>query len=109
MGYNVYYSVPDAFEAGVGYTFDVVETVEQKEAILASDYVFVDDKETFYYLNCSLYSAEDKLINTSRDIRTNLERNRLTNVRGEFLTRDIDDGEIGIDPGVDEEIIVPIG
>ena len=41
MGYNVYYSVPDAFEAGVGYTFDVVETVEQKEAILASDYVFV--------------------------------------------------------------------
>ena len=109
MGYNVYYSVPDAFEAGVGYTFDVVETVEQKEAILASDYVFVDDKETFYYLNFSVYSAEDKLINTSRDIRINLERNRLTIVRGEFLTRDIDDGEIGIDPGFDEEIVVPIG
>lgn len=109
MGYNVYYSVPDAFETNVGYTFDVVETVEQQEAIIASDYVFVDDKETFYYLDMSVYSAEDKLINTSREIRINLEKNRLTIVRGEFLTRDIDDGEIGIDPGFDEEIVVPIG
>lgn len=109
MGYNVYYSVPDAFEAGVGYDYNVVETVEGKEAIVASDYVFVDEKETFYYLSFSVKSAEGKLINTTRDIKVNLERNRLTIVRGEFLTRDIDDGEIGIDPGFDEEIVVPIG
>lgn len=109
MGYNVYYGVPDAFEAGVGYSFDVVETVEQKEAIVASDYVFVDDKDTFYYLSFSIKSADGKLINTSKDIKINLERNRLTIVRGEFLTRNIDDGEIGIDPGFGEEIVVPIG
>lgn len=109
MGYNVYYGVPDAFESGVGYKFDVVETVEQQEAIIASDYVFVDDKDTFYYLNFSVMTPDGKLINTSKDIKINLERNRLTIVRGEFLTRDIDDGEIGIDPGFGEEIVVPIG
>lgn len=109
MGYNVYYGVPDAFEAGVGYSFDVVETVEQEEAIVASDFVFVDTKDTFYYLNFSIKTPEGKLINTTRDLKVNLQKNRLTIVRGEFLTRDIDDGEIGIDPGFDEEIVVPIG
>lgn len=110
MGYNVYYGVPDDFRANVSFLHDVVETVEGEEAIVASDYVFVDDKETFYYLSFSIDNAENKLISTVKDIKINLERNRLTIIKGEFLTRDIDNGEIGIDPGFDgEEIIVPIG
>ena len=51
MGYNVYYGVPDDFRANVSFAHEVVETVEGEEAIVASDYVFVDDKDTFYYLN----------------------------------------------------------
>lgn len=110
MGYNVYYGVPDDFRANVSFTHDVVETVEGEKAIVASDYVFVDEKDTFYYLSFSINNAEEKLITTVKDIKINLERNRLTIVKGEFLTRDIDDGEIGIDPGFDgEEIVVPIG
>ena len=110
MGYNVYYGVPDDFRANVSFAHEVVETVEGEEAIVASDYVFVDNKDTFYYLNFSINNAEDALISTVRDLKINLQRNRLTIIRGEFLTRDIDDGEIGIDPGFDgEEIVVPIG
>ena len=110
MGYNVYYGVPDDFRANVSFDHDVVETVEGEEAIIASDYVFVDNKDTFYYLSLSINNAENNLISTVKDIKINLQKNRLTIIKGEFLTKDIDDGEIGIDPGFDgEEIVIPIG
>ncbi len=109
MGYNVYYGVPDDFKANVSYDYQVVETVEGEEAIIASDYVFIDDKDTFYYLNFSVKTADGKTITTVKDLKVNLQRNRLTIIRGDFLTRNIDDGEIGIDPGFDDEIVVPIG
>lgn len=77
----------------------MVETVEgEGRHSVASDYVFVDDKDTFYYLNFSINNAEDALISTVRDLKINLQRNRLTIIRGEFLTRDIDDGELASIP-----------
>lgn len=109
MGYNVYYGVPENMKSNVSYVYDIVETVEGEEAVIASDMVFVDDNETFYYLNFSIYTEEGKLITTSKEIKINLERNRMTIVEGNFLTRDVDDGEIGIDPGFEDEIVVPIG
>lgn len=109
MGFNVYYQVPDAFTAGIGYKFNVVEQAEGKEAVLASDFVFVDNKETFYYIGFNVNTPEGTLINQTKELKVKLNRNKMTIIKGAFLTKDIDDGSIGIDPGFDDEIIVPIG
>ncbi|KAA6300091.1 MAG: hypothetical protein EZS26_003765, partial [Candidatus Ordinivivax streblomastigis] len=50
MGYNSYLYAPDNFRPGIAYSYDITETAPEKEALLASDYVFVKD-ETFYTVN----------------------------------------------------------
>ena len=109
MGFNVYYQVPDAFTAGVDYKFNVVEQADGTEAILASDFVFVDSKETFYYVSFNVNTPDGTLINQTKELKVKLNRNKMTIIKDEFLTKEIDDGNIGIDPGFDDEIIVPIG
>lgn len=109
MGYNVYYSVPDNFVTGVEYQYDPYLSSEPEEMVIASDFVFVNDKDTFYYLNMTVYDRNGDPVSTAKDIKINLERNRMTIVKGAFLTKDVDNGQVGIDPGFDDEIIVPIG
>lgn len=106
-GYNVQHGVPDNFKAGFKYTFDIVETVPQSEAIVASDMVFIENTAT-YDVGFEIRSAEDKHINSVSPLRISLTRNKISVLRGEFLTKNVGNGDIGVDDGFDEEIVVPI-
>jgi hypothetical protein len=104
-GYNAFLHAPDDFTTGINYVYDIVDIVPQQQAIIAMDMVFVED-DTFYSVDFEIFSADDEHINTTRGLNINLKRNKLTIIRGEFLTKDIDDGSVGIDDGFDDEIII---
>ncbi|MDR2058468.1 MAG: hypothetical protein LBP83_09375 [Dysgonamonadaceae bacterium] len=106
-GYNAYLQAPDNFKTGIHYTYDIVDLIPEKEAILASDYVFVED-DTFYTVDFEIFSAENKHINTITGLKINLERNKMTILRSEFLTRDLNEGSVGINDSFSDEIIIPI-
>jgi hypothetical protein len=105
LGYNEFLQVPDNFKTGINYTFNITELTPQKEALVASDIVFVGD-DTFYSVDFEMLSAEDEHINTIQGLHINLKRNKLTIIRGEFLTKNINDGSVGIDDDFGDEIII---
>ncbi|KAA6343831.1 hypothetical protein EZS27_008496 [termite gut metagenome] len=107
MGYNAYLYAPDNFRAGIAYSYDITETAPEKEALLASDYVFVKD-DTFYTIDFEILSSEKQHINTVNGLRINLKRNQVTTIRDEFLTKDLNDGKVGVDDRFTDEIIIRI-
>lgn len=108
LGYNVFYGAPDAFSPGIGYSFDVYAAEGIGEAVIASDMVFIDDEETFYYLDMDIISESGTTINSVDGLCINLSRNRMTVIKGQFITKEFENGGVGIDPGFDDEIVVPI-
>ncbi|KAA6300646.1 MAG: hypothetical protein EZS26_003207 [Candidatus Ordinivivax streblomastigis] len=107
MGYNAYLYAPGNFLSGIAYSYDITETAPEKEALLASDYVFVKD-DTFYTVDFEILSTENEHINTVSGLEINLKRNRVTIIRDEFLTKDLNDGKVGVDDRFAEEIIIRI-
>ena len=108
MGYNAFLNTPENFLAGINYKYDVTDVVPGKEAIVASDYVFVGN-DVFYQINFEMLTSDDTHINTVNNLRIDLKRNHITIIRGEFLTRDLNNnGGIGIDDGFTDEIVVHI-
>ena len=107
MGYNVFDYAPDNFRTGINYSYPITDVVPGKEAIIASDYVFVENN-VFYMIDFEILTSENKHINTVRNLRINLKRNHITVIRGEFLTKDVDNTGIGIDDRFSDEIIVEI-
>ncbi len=108
MGYNAYLFAPDNFKSGIHYTHDIIEVIPEKEAIIASDFVFVEN-DTFYFVDFEIISAEGKRINTVSGLKINLQRNKLTILKSEFLTKDLNpDGKIGVDDSFTDEIIIHI-
>ncbi|MDR2449314.1 MAG: hypothetical protein LBD52_05065 [Prevotellaceae bacterium] len=110
MGYNAYRSIPDNFDAsGVHYDYEIAETeVEDTEAVIASDFVFVNGNDAFYFVDFGIYTPAPTgaLINSHSHIRVNLHRNRLTVIRGDFLTSGTGSDGVGIDFRFGEEIVI---
>jgi hypothetical protein len=108
MGYNTYRAAPDNFDAsGVHYDYDIAETgADDTEAVIASDFVFVNGNDTFYFIDFGVYTPAATPINTHSHIRVNLRRNRVTVIRGEFLTAGTGSGGVGIDFNFGEEIVI---
>ena len=107
MGYNTYQSVPDHFDLGVGYNYEIAEETQAQdtEAIIASDFVFVNGNDTFYFVDFDIHTPAGELIKTRSNIKVNLHRNRRTVIRGEFLTAGSGSGGVGVDFDFGEEII----
>jgi hypothetical protein len=110
MGYNVYWSVPSesGFDnSGVHYDYPVPETTEyDTEVELAADFVFVKDAGDFYDADFGIYTPAGTLIGQHNG-KITLQRNRVTVIRGNFLTTG-GAGGAGINFEFDEEIIIPI-
>ena len=109
MGYNTYRSTPDNFDAsGIGYDYEIAETgADDTEAFIASDFVFVNGNDAFYFVDFGVYTPAGALINTPYShIRVNLHRNRVTIIKGEFLTSGTGSGGVGIDFNFGEEIVI---
>jgi hypothetical protein len=109
MGYNVYPSVPGNFDnSDVHYAYNVPETGDgDTEVELAADFVFVNGSETYYFVDFDIRTPAGVRINRHSGVRINLQRNRMTVIRGEFLiTGDSGGGDAGIDFEFDDEIVV---
>jgi hypothetical protein len=107
MGYNVYPSVPDNFDTDVQYTYNVPETGDgDTEVELAADFVFVNGSEIFYFVDFEIRTPAGARIRRHSGVRVNLQRNRMTVIRGAFLTGGNSSGGAGVDFDFDEEIVV---
>jgi hypothetical protein len=109
MGYNVYRATPGNFDAsGIRYDYEIAETgADDTEAVIASDFVFVNGNDAFYFVDFSIYTPAGERINTPYShIRVNLHRNRRTVIRGEFLTSGTGSDGVGIDFNFGEEIVI---
>ncbi len=107
LGYNVQFGVPGQYAANVGYKFDITDVAPKREAILASDFVFVSE-DTYFNVDFEVKNAQNEHINTIENLKINLKKNSMTVIRGEFLTKDLNNGGIGVDDEFEEEIIVKI-
>lgn len=76
--------------------------LSDKEAHLASDYIFVNGSESAVKVNLTIRDGEGNLLNEIGDIDVPIVRGKLTTIRDEFLTRDYAPG-IGINPGSTEK------
>jgi hypothetical protein len=107
MGYNAYRSVPGHFCTGVHYSCPVPETTpSDTEVELAADFVPVNSTGDFYHTSFDIRTPAGELLVRHTGIRINLQRNRLTVLRGAFLTTGSGTGGTGVDFNFDEEIIV---
>ena len=95
-------------KARTGMSFGCNMTpLTDKEAHLASDYIFVNGSESAVKVDLTIRDSEGNLLNRIEGIDVPIVRGKLTTVRDEFLTRDYAPG-IGIDPGFDGEIDIVI-
>jgi hypothetical protein len=109
MGYNTYPSVPllKDDDTGVHYAYDVPATDgAEAEVVLATDFVFVNGGETYYFVDFEILTPAGVRINRHSNQRVNLQRNRMTVIKGPFLTHGSSGGGTGIDFNFDEEEVI---
>lgn len=114
-GYHVKVSyqqfLPSAFSLHSGRPVDSVTGVnystnmqvrEDGTVLLGFDYVFANESSTKIVVALDFFDGDWNLINSADDITIPLTRNSNTSVRGEMLTRGIEEGVV-IDPFFDGE------
>lgn len=107
-GYNVDTQTPNRFVATRTMETVPSEPYGDGTVQLAYDYVLASDaKEDNVLVDIFLYK-DDTEINHYQNITVPLMRNMETVVKGPFLTKKIGSGDIGIDDGFDDEIVVVI-
>lgn len=79
--------------------------LNDNEASLGFDYVFVNHNQTTVSLQVAIYDKENNLISLSDAIDVPIKRSNHTVITGSFLTMDAD-GDVGIDPGYDGDFNV---
>ena len=105
-GFNAYTNKPNDARTGMSFGCNMTPLTD-KEAHLASDYIFVNGSESAVKVDLTIRDSEGTLLNRIEGIDVPIVRGKLTTVRDEFLTRDYAPG-IGIDPGFDGEIDIVI-
>ena len=117
-GYNVEEQKPNYFEPT--RTFTSTAHVDDDGMLeLCCDYVFVNGKQTNVKINFAFYRGDvtftdsgeavgNKISNWS-GIVVPLKRNMETIVEGRMLTTSFGTGGVGIDPGFENEIVIPWG
>ena len=106
-GYNVSTGLLNDSQGGYGYDFKV-KTIGNEAAIVAFDYVLTGPTPTSVNVGLVLYGEDGAVLNTVSSINVPLTRNKITVVKGEYLTREYGGG-VGIDSDFDGEfnIIIP--
>lgn len=106
-GYNAATGLLNDSQGGYGFDFDV-KTIGDEAAIVAFDYVLTGPSPTSVNVGLTLYDEAGVVLNSVSSINVPLTRNKITVVRGEYLTREYGGG-VGIDSDFDGEfnIIIP--
>jgi hypothetical protein len=112
MGYNAYRAVPGNFDDGVGVHYAYACGVpypngDKEEMELAADFVFTNGGATSRLVDFEVFTPDGTRISRHSGIRVNLQRNRMTVIRGKFLTSGVPGGGgAGIDFDFDDDEIV---
>lgn len=97
--YSVFSNEPVDSSTGVAFA-SYLERIDETEASLGFDYVFVNGKETATTLRIALYDKDGELLSLTDPIRVPLKRSRHTVIRGSFLMQKASGG-VSIDPAYD--------
>lgn len=94
-------------DSATGVTFEgAISQISETEAQLTFDYVMVNGHESSIPVSLEVYDG-DMMIARTGTINVPIVRNRITNVRGKFLTS-LATGGIGINPDFDGEFNIEI-
>jgi len=96
----------DEFRTDVHHANSVNE-IEENTATLSSNYVFICNENTTVIADLEIRNSSGQLLATVRGVTIPISRNRLTIVKGEFLTAGVNGGAV-IFPEFDGEFNVPI-
>ena len=94
--YNTFLDRPVNSKTGVSYDAEIT-ALNEKEALLGFDYVLVNGHESSVPVAMEIYDKKGELIGRTNPIDVPTMRNRLTVVRGKFLTSSASGG-VGINP-----------
>lgn len=106
-GYNASTGLLNDSQGGYGYDFKVV-TIGEELAIVAFDYVLTGASSTSVNVGMTLYDEDGTVLNSVSSLNIPLTRNKITVLKGEYLTK-VYGGGVGIDSDFDGEfnVIVP--
>lgn len=99
--FNLHTSKPTDSKAGVRFSSGF-KRLNDNEAELGFDYVFVNGKETVVSVFVEVYDPAGKLLSRSTSIDVPVVRSKLTTVKAEFLTME-SGGGVSLDPDYDGE------
>ncbi len=109
VGYNVETATLNDFMESRDMDMAPVTVADDGSLLLAYDYVLTDDgREDHVLIDVFVYDSDGHEINHYQNVDVPLYRNRETVLRGPFLTQSVGSGDIGIDDGFDNEIVVVI-
>lgn len=95
--YNMFTDKPS--DSWTGMSFDSRMGLDEEDnMLLGFDYVLVNGNETQMNINIEIYDSDGTLLSITRAVEVPIVRNKLTIVRGEFLTADASGG-VAINPG----------
>lgn len=117
-GFNVEEQKPNYFEET--RTYMTKARVDEDGVLeLCYDYIFVNGKQTNVKINFNFYNGDVAITNKGEiigeeishwsNIIVPLKRNMETVIEGRMLTTSFGTGGIGIDPGFEDEIVIPVG
>lgn len=105
--YNMHIDRP--VDASTGVLFESgLNVLNEEEASLGFDYVFVDDRESVVTVQIGVYDNEDRQLALTNPIDVPLRRNHHTIVRGSFLLQEVSGGLV-INPEFEgnHNVIIP--
>jgi hypothetical protein len=105
--YNMYTDKPVDSATGVSFESEI-SPLDEKEASLGFDYVFVNGKESAVSVQVGIYNKKNELLAMSNPFNVPLKRNHNTVIKGSFLMEEASGG-ITINPDFDGEhnIVIP--
>ena len=104
--YNMMEGKPCDSATGVKFS-SAISAIDNHDARLGFDYVFVNGEESSVMVTVALYDEEGTQLSISRQIEVPIKRSMLTTVRGSFLMQNTGGG-VAIDPGFENEFNIYI-
>lgn len=102
--FNIFDNKPCDSKTGVLFE-SKIRSINEHEARLGFDYVFVNGKESSVMVTVGLFDEEGTQLSMSRQIEVPIKRSMLTTIKGGFLMQNTGGG-VAIDPGFEDEFNV---
>lgn len=107
VGFNAITQKPNAAEIGESFT-SILSGGNDEYIGLGTDYIFVNGGESHVVLDLTIINSDGEEVNAYQGLKLPIRKNRLTVIKGKYMTRNKTTG-IGIDAGFDGEfnIVLP--